>query len=156
MTSGENENHLLWDPLPQAIMDSVFAKIAENTVKFNLGDEEVKGNKWFSYIKLITCPQKWRVLFEPFYEESSKDVGVVRDERYGPAERNRLDVFFPLSKEAEKPVLFFVHGGGFFSGDKGWSEKVWFGPESVIWGTKVPRSVGPTLATSSHATVLSL
>jgi acetyl esterase/lipase len=33
-------------------------------------------------------------------------------------------VFFPLSKEAEKPVLLFVHGGGFFSGDKGWSEKV--------------------------------
>jgi acetyl esterase/lipase len=33
-------------------------------------------------------------------------------------------VFFPLSKEAENPVLLFVHGGGFFSGDKGWSEKV--------------------------------
>ncbi|KAH8782319.1 Alpha/Beta hydrolase protein [Hyaloscypha sp. PMI_1271] len=89
-------------------MENVFAKIAENTVKFNLGDEE-----------------EWRILFEPFYEEPSKDVGVIRDERYGPAERNRLDVFFPLSKEAERPVLLFVHGGGFFSGDKGWSEKCW-------------------------------
>lgn len=78
----------------------------------------------FPYIELITCHQKWRVLFEPFYEEPSKDVDVIRDERYGIVERNRLDVFFPVSKEPGKPVLLFVHGGGFFSGDKGWSEKV--------------------------------
>ena len=51
-------------------------------------------------------------------------MGIIRDERYGPAERNRLDIFFPLSKLAGKPVVLFVHGGGFFSGDKGWSEKV--------------------------------
>ncbi|KAJ9157264.1 Alpha/beta-hydrolase [Pleurostoma richardsiae] len=91
-------------------MDAVYAKIAEDTVKFNLGDEEV-----------------WRQLFEPLYKEPSSDVTVLRDERYGPAERNRLDVFFSRKgiKDPSKPVLVFVHGGGFFSGDKAWSEKCW-------------------------------
>ncbi|PVH74231.1 alpha/beta-hydrolase [Cadophora sp. DSE1049] len=89
-------------------MEGVFAKIEKNTVKFNLGDEE-----------------EWRELYEPFYEEPSQNVGVIRDERYGPAERNLLDVFFPLGDRADNPVLIFVHGGGFFSGDKGWSEKCW-------------------------------
>ena len=107
-------------------MKSVFEKIAENTVKFNLGDEEVSTISIIFCFLLIRCNQEWRILFEPLYEEPSKDVGIIRDERYGPAERNRLDVFIPLSKEAGRPVLLFVHGGGFFSGDKGWSEKVWF------------------------------
>lgn len=49
----------------------------------------------------------------------------MKDEAYGPAERNRLDVYFPLNDKKEgKPVILFVHGGGFFSGGKGWSEKV--------------------------------
>ncbi|KAL2825774.1 Alpha/Beta hydrolase protein [Aspergillus cavernicola] len=89
-------------------MEQVFETIAENTVKFELGDEET-----------------WRNIYEPFYEAPSPNVGKIRDERYGPAERNRLDVYFPLDKETGKPVLLFVHGGGFFSGDKGWSEKCW-------------------------------
>lgn len=49
----------------------------------------------------------------------------MKDESYGPAERNRLDVYFPLEeKPGGYPVVLYVHGGGFFSGDKGWSEKV--------------------------------
>lgn len=50
---------------------------------------------------------------------------IIRDERYGPGERNTLDVYVPASKTPNKPVLLFVHGGGFFSGDKAWSEKYW-------------------------------
>ena len=42
---------------------------------------------------------------------------LSRDNRYGPDERNRLDIF---SKDglSGAPVLMFVHGGGFVMGDK--------------------------------------
>lgn len=44
---------------------------------------------------------------------------VHRDCTYGPDERHRLDVFAPPDTVATKrPVLIFVHGGGFVSGDK--------------------------------------
>jgi arylformamidase len=47
------------------------------------------------------------------------DVKITRDLRYGPADRNRLDVFEPARDSAGKrPVLLFVHGGGFIMGDK--------------------------------------
>lgn len=48
------------------------------------------------------------------------DVGaqVTRDLRYGPSERNRLDVFHRSGAQG-LPVVVFVHGGGFVQGDKG-------------------------------------
>lgn len=45
------------------------------------------------------------------------DVAIAHDERYGPHERQRLDVFRPR-QGAQLPVLLFVHGGGFVGGDK--------------------------------------
>jgi triacylglycerol lipase len=49
----------------------------------------------------------------------NSDVKVTRDMRYGPYDRNRLDVFEPAKGGAGKrPVLVFVHGGGFIMGDK--------------------------------------
>ncbi|CAI7629731.1 unnamed protein product [Penicillium glandicola] len=90
-------------------MDGIFAIIAKETVKFSLGDEEI-----------------WRKLYEPLHGEAPSNVGVIKDEQYGPWERNKLDVYLPLSDDTpDKPVILFVHGGGFFSGDKGWSEKCW-------------------------------
>ncbi|KAJ6062437.1 hypothetical protein N7499_011300 [Penicillium canescens] len=89
-------------------MEAVFAKIAEETSKFELGDEE-----------------KWRKLYDPFYPKPPSNVTVIRDQRYGPAERNMLDVFVPNGDDLAKPVVMYVHGGGFFSGDKMWTEKVY-------------------------------
>ncbi|KAK9771618.1 hypothetical protein SCAR479_11689 [Seiridium cardinale] len=87
-------------------MDAVYAKIAEETVKFGLGDDE-----------------KWRELYEPLYPAFPKDIRIIRDEAYGPAERNRLDVYLPKGDDAGKTVMMYVHGGGFFGGAKDWSEK---------------------------------
>ena len=43
-------------------------------------------------------------------------VEPLRDQRYGPDPRHRLDVFSPGA--GSRPVLVFVHGGGFVGGDK--------------------------------------
>lgn len=46
---------------------------------------------------------------------------VTRDIAYGPDARHRLDLFAPADAGAQagRPVLIFVHGGGFVRGDKG-------------------------------------
>jgi len=47
------------------------------------------------------------------------EVRTARDLKYGAHERNRLDIFTPASGyEPGRPVLIFVHGGGFVGGDK--------------------------------------
>jgi acetyl esterase/lipase len=60
-----------------------------------------------------------RQLFIPLVPRP-QDVGatVVRDVSYGPDPRNRLDVF-SKGVGTGKPVVVFVHGGGFVQGDKG-------------------------------------
>lgn len=44
---------------------------------------------------------------------------VQRDLSYGPDPRHRLDLFGAASVAAKRPVLVFLHGGGFIGGDKG-------------------------------------
>ncbi len=41
-----------------------------------------------------------------------------RDLAYGPHERHRLDLFHAPDGTRDKPVLVYVHGGGFVQGDK--------------------------------------
>jgi len=49
--------------------------------------------------------------------EPYANVKIDRDRRYGPDERNLLDVFVASdSAAAPRPVLIFVHGGGFVGG----------------------------------------
>jgi acetyl esterase/lipase len=43
---------------------------------------------------------------------------AVRDIAYGPHERHRLDLY-GTAGDGLKPILLFVHGGGFVQGDKG-------------------------------------
>jgi len=59
-------------------------------------------------------------LFAPLHEkEPFADVDVIRDARYGEDERHRLNVFQSKSAAKEaRPVMVFVHGGGFIGGDK--------------------------------------
>ncbi|MGH9639768.1 MAG: alpha/beta hydrolase [Candidatus Acidiferrales bacterium] len=59
-------------------------------------------------------------LFGPLHErEPFSDMAVTRDLRYGSDERHRLDVFRPKPADGgARPVLAFVHGGGFIGGDK--------------------------------------
>ncbi|WP_182915692.1 alpha/beta hydrolase [Massilia cavernae] len=51
---------------------------------------------------------------------------VFRDLGYGPHARHRMDVFVPTGEVRARPVLLFVHGGGFTMGQKG-------GPDDVFY-----------------------
>lgn len=49
----------------------------------------------------------------------ASDIKVVRDVAYGLHERHRLDIFTATNgADSTRPVLVFVHGGGFIAGDK--------------------------------------
>jgi acetyl esterase/lipase len=57
-------------------------------------------------------------LYAPLQEkEPYGGVRISRDESYGPAPQNRADVFLPQHLSGRsRPVLIFVHGGGFTAG----------------------------------------
>jgi acetyl esterase/lipase len=58
-------------------------------------------------------------LYGPYHErEPYQGVKVSRDQAYGADARHLLDVFEPETSGAARPVLLFVHGGGFVAGDK--------------------------------------
>jgi len=51
-------------------------------------------------------------------QEPYEGVSISRDVTYGSDERHRLDVYAPTQGASGRPVLMFVHGGGFLRGDK--------------------------------------
>jgi acetyl esterase/lipase len=58
-------------------------------------------------------------LYAPWHEtEPYRGVKVSRDQAYGADPRHLLDVFEPATAGSGRPVLLFVHGGGFVAGDK--------------------------------------
>lgn len=61
-----------------------------------------------------------RKLTTPLHDiELPLDVDVVREVQYGDHARQRLDIFTSSqNRNHNKPVLIFVHGGGFIAGDK--------------------------------------
>ena len=51
--------------------------------------------------------------------DAQAGVKVVRDLHYGAHARQRLDVFTAeIATDSSRPLLVFVHGGGFIAGDK--------------------------------------
>ena len=68
--------------------------------------------------QVIDLP-KTAAIYAPLQEsEPYQGVKIERDIKYGPADRNLLDVFVPETPSAKRPVLIYVHGGGFVGGDK--------------------------------------
>jgi acetyl esterase/lipase len=58
-------------------------------------------------------------LYAPLFpQEPYPSVALSRDIHYGPHERNILDIFTTPEKGRGKPVVVFVHGGGFSRGAK--------------------------------------
>jgi acetyl esterase/lipase len=67
----------------------------------------------------VVDPEKTAPLYAPLQEkEPYGGIKVTRDIRYGPAERNLLDLFVPEGAGSARAALIFVHGGGFIRGNK--------------------------------------
>jgi triacylglycerol lipase len=67
----------------------------------------------------VVDPPKTAALYAPMQQkEPYAGVRIERDVKYGPAERNLLDVFMPEKSAAARPVLIYVHGGAFIGGNK--------------------------------------
>src|SRR6478609_716400 len=59
-------------------------------------------------------------IYAPLFPPAAwKGVTIERDIAYGRDPKQKLDVFRPAGKIGRgRPVLLFVHGGGFVGGDK--------------------------------------
>jgi acetyl esterase/lipase len=58
-------------------------------------------------------------IYAPLHEkEPYAGIKVVRDVRYGTHPRQLVDIFAPESSAGARPVLMFVHGGGYTVGNK--------------------------------------
>jgi acetyl esterase/lipase len=67
----------------------------------------------------VVDPAKTAALYVALQQkEPYQGVKVERDLKYGPADRNLLDVFEPETSASPRPVLIFVHGGAFIAGNK--------------------------------------
>src|ERR1700723_757310 len=67
----------------------------------------------------VIDPQATAKLYAPLQPtEPYFGFRIERDPKYGPAERNRLDIFMPQNVTSGRPVLIFVHGGAFIGGNK--------------------------------------
>lgn len=68
--------------------------------------------------RVIDVPRT-AALYAPLQQkEPYAGVKTERDVKYGPADRNLLDVFTPEASSSARPVLIFIHGGGFTAGNK--------------------------------------
>ena len=68
--------------------------------------------------RVIDVP-KTAAIYAPMHQKAPfSGIKMTRDIKYGPAERNRLDVFAAEGAAGARPVLIYVHGGGFMRGDK--------------------------------------
>ena len=67
---------------------------------------------------------------EPYF-----GVRVERDLKYGPADRNLLDVFMPQATTSGRPVLMFVHGGAFIRGNKRMPDSPFY-DNIMLWAVK--------------------
>ena len=67
----------------------------------------------------VSDPARTGALYAPLHQkEPYSGVKVSRDVKYGPHERNTLDLFVPEGAGAGRPIFMFVHGGGFVRGNK--------------------------------------
>lgn len=73
----------------------------------------------------VQHPEQFKIDWGAFYRQAEKKTTEVRaalphhlDIPYGPAIKQRLDLYLPTGKPQHAPVFLFLHGGGFREGDR--------------------------------------
>src|SRR6266436_1733106 len=67
----------------------------------------------------VVDPENTGKIYAPLQEkEPYAGIKVARNVKYGAHDRNVVDIFTPESGAAGRPVLMFVHGGGYTRGNK--------------------------------------
>lgn len=85
----------------------------------------------------VIDPPKTVALYAPLQEkEPYHGVKVERDVKYGPADRNLLDIFVPETAASARPVLIFVHGGAYVGGNKRTTPTSPFYDNIMLWAAK--------------------
>ena len=85
----------------------------------------------------VIDPPKTAPLYAPLQEkEPYQSVKIERDVKYGPADRNLLDIFIPDTASSARPVLIYVHGGGFVAGNKRGPNGSPFYDNIMLWAGK--------------------
>ncbi|WP_316205904.1 alpha/beta hydrolase [Bradyrhizobium sp. SZCCHNR3058] len=85
----------------------------------------------------VIDPSKTAAIYAPLQQkEPYTGIKVQRDIRYGPAERNLLDVFTPEDGASSRPILIFVHGGAFIAGNKRTTPDSPFYDNVMLWAAK--------------------
>ena len=67
---------------------------------------------------LPAVPGSGAIYADQHETEPYQGIKLTRDAKYGPHDRNRLDVFAAEGATGRRPIFVFVHGGGFVMGDK--------------------------------------
>jgi acetyl esterase/lipase len=85
----------------------------------------------------VIDPPKTVELYAPLQQkEPYQGVKVERDVKYGPADRNLLDLFMPETRESPRPVLIYIHAGAFVGGDKRTTPTGPFYDNIMLWAVK--------------------
>ncbi|XIA62175.1 alpha/beta hydrolase [Bradyrhizobium sp. TZ2] len=85
----------------------------------------------------VIDPPKTVALYAPLQEkEPYQGVKVERDVKYGPADRNLLDIFMPETVISARPVLIYVHAGSYVGGNKRTTPTSPFYDNIMLWAVK--------------------
>lgn len=83
---------------------------------------------------VIKAPETGKLFASLQAKEPYADVIVERDLKYGPDEHNRLDVFKAKGADNPRPVLVFLHGGGYERGNKRTGTSPYY-DNVMLWAT---------------------
>jgi acetyl esterase/lipase len=84
----------------------------------------------------VVDSQKTAQIYGPLQEkEPYAGIKVVRDVKYGPDPRNLVDVFTQEGAAAGRPVLMFVHGGGYVRGNKHVADSPFY-DNVMVWAAR--------------------